>query len=63
MENMLNMTCSNAKIGYGWVPMQQLGTVYSYEDALKYGTLFPELNLPLGVYGKKAFGGKMYGRD
>ena len=63
MENMEYMTCSNARVGYGWVPIQKFGSVYNYEDALKNGTLFPELHLPLGVYGKKAFGGKMYGRD
>lgn len=55
-------TCYN-KIGYAWVPIQKFGQIYSYEDALKRGTLFPELDLPLGEYGKKAFGGKIYGRD
>lgn len=44
-------------LGYSYVPTQKIGALYSYEEALENGTLFPELNLPLGVYGKKAFSG------
>ncbi len=62
MDYMENMCC-NARVGYSCVPIQKFGEVYCYEDALKYGTLFPELNLPLGVYGKKAFGGAKYETD
>jgi len=57
MENSDYKKECTQKVGYACVPIQKFGSVYSYEDALKYGTLFPELNLPLGVYGKKAFGG------
>ena len=45
------------ELGYLYVPYQKLKSVYSNEEALKKGTLFPELDLPLGVYGKKAFSG------
>ena len=62
MDNMETLSC-NLRVGYSYVPIQKFGEVYTYEDALKNGTLFPELNLPLGVYGKKALGGKCYGRD
>lgn len=61
MENMY--VDYNKRLGYAWVPIQEFGEVYNYEDALKCGTLFPELNLPLGVYGKKAFGGAKYETD
>ena len=39
------------QVGYAYVPIQQFGEVYAPEEALKRGTLFPELDLPLGVYG------------
>lgn len=47
----------NLPLAYSYVPIQKLKTVYSACEALENGTLFPELNLPLGVYGKKAFSG------
>lgn len=50
MEN--NMCMCDYPIGYAFVPEQNFGTVYDTEDALERGTLFPELDLPLGVYGK-----------
>lgn len=50
-------------IAYAYVPFQELNTVYECEKALDRGTLFPELDLPLGVYGKrKTVGGGMCGR-
>lgn len=51
------------RVGYSYVPIQRLGEVYNCDEALKNGTLFPELNMPLGVYGKNALGGCNYGRD
>lgn len=39
-------------VGYGYVPPQQLGTVFCAEDALKSGSLFPELVLTIDEYGK-----------
>ena len=42
---------SDLPIAYSYTPMQEIDTLYSYADGLKNGTMFPELNLPLGVYG------------
>ena len=39
-------------IGYGYVPIQQLKDIFSAEDALKAGSLFPELVLTIEEYGK-----------
>jgi hypothetical protein len=47
----------NLALAYAYVPIQKINNVYSSKEALKNGTLFPELNLPLGVYGANAFGG------
>ena len=45
-------TCLNKlPLGYSYTPMQELGSLYSYSEGLQNGTMFPELNLPLGVYG------------
>lgn len=43
------------KVGYAYVPGQQaeMRNLYSPEDALNNGTIFPILNKPLGVYGKE----------
>lgn len=40
-------------VGYAYVPYQRAGSLYDESDALKYGTAFPELNKPLGVYGRE----------
>lgn len=39
-------------LGYGYVPVQQLRDIFSAEDALKAGSLFPELVLTIEEYGK-----------
>lgn len=44
-------------VGYGYVPVQQLNTVYSAEDALENGSIFPELVLTIEEYGKVCKGG------
>ncbi len=45
-------TCLNKlPLAYSYTPMQELDSLYSYEDGLNNGTMFPELNMPLGVYG------------
>ncbi len=38
-------------LAYSYTPMQELCDLYDYDEALKNGTVFPELNLPFGVYG------------
>ena len=38
-------------LAYSYVPKQCLGSVYSHEKALCRGTLFPDLDKPMNVYG------------
>ena len=55
MENVMeNMTC-DYPLGYAFVKVQKFGKVYDFDTALDRGTLFPELDLPLGVYGCKGW--------
>lgn len=42
----------NTCVGYAFVPVQRLENVFEPEEALKRGTLFPELYMPINVYGK-----------
>ena len=51
-----NETCQ-LPIGYIFVPPQQLDEVFTPEEGLSKGTMFPELNMPLGVYGGGAENG------
>lgn len=39
-------------LGYGYVPVQQLNTVFNASEALCHGSLFPELVLTIEEYGK-----------
>lgn len=39
-------------VGYAYVPIQYLDTVYSVCESLENGTLFPELKLTIDEYGK-----------
>lgn len=50
-------------VGYAYVPLQQLRETLSAEDALKNGSLFPELILTINEYGKvcKQRGGSQNG--
>lgn len=50
MEN--NMCMCEYPVGYAFVPEQIFKNVYDIDEALERGTLFPELDLPLGIYGK-----------
>ncbi len=46
--------CSDSlPLAYAYVPWQKWRLLYSPSDALKNGTLFEELNKPLGVYGNE----------
>ena len=40
-------------LAYAYIPWQKWRLLYSPEDALKNGTMFEELNKPLGVYGNE----------
>lgn len=44
--------CECGCLGYGYVPVQEFSTAFSAEDALKKGSLFPELVLTIEEYGK-----------
>lgn len=39
-------------VGYAYVPVQELDSVYSVDSAIRSGTLFPELDLNIDEYGK-----------
>ena len=40
-------------LAYAYVPYQKYETPYNMENSLKYGTAFPKLNKPMGVYGNE----------
>lgn len=44
--------------GYAYVPFQRMEKVYSPAKAIKVGTIFPELNIPLEDYQRGLFNGK-----
>ena len=52
-------------VGYAYVPIQQAEpkNIYSAEDSLLRGTVFPILDKPLGVYGKQINGDKIFEED
>jgi len=39
------------RVGYAYVPMQPFGETYAPEDGMERGTIFPDLDLPITVYG------------
>lgn len=62
MEDIKNSSCpveGCGCVGYAYVPVQYIKDIYSVNDALKNGTLFPELDLSIKEYGYvcKAIGG------
>ena len=58
-ETMLN---SRQMVGYAYVPIQiaEPRNIFSPEEGLDNGTIFPILNKPLGVYGKQVKGDKIF---
>ncbi len=44
------------KVAYAYVPVQRLDEVYTPAKGLTRGTIFPELDLPMEVYGKQPTG-------
>lgn len=44
-------------LGYGYVPVQQLNTVYDAATGLRNGTIFPELNIPIDEYTRGIYSG------
>lgn len=54
MNKSLEWTINDAqRVGYSYVPIQNsvLTNIYSPEMGLDRGTIFPTLDIPLGVYG------------
>ena len=49
-ENKTCATC-DGPLGYAFVPVQTINDIYSPQEGLMVGTIFPELNKPFGVYG------------
>ena len=49
-------------VGYAYVPMQiaEMRNLFSAEEGLNQGTIFPILAKPLGVYGKQVSGDKIF---
>lgn len=45
----------NMMLGYAYVPIQtaQDTNIYGTDTGLERGTIFPTLDLPLGVYGRQ----------
>lgn len=59
-----DLFCDNAermpvkkKVGYAYVPFQQLGKLYDPETAMKAGTVFPELNITIDEYERGLYNG------
>ncbi len=48
-------------VGYAYVPIQEMASVYDLGCAIKNGTIFPELDLDICEYGKvcKKWGGAL----
>ncbi len=51
-ENNNGIKCVCGCVGYGYVPVQIMENVYSPEEGLMRGTIFPELDLTIEEYGK-----------
>ena len=47
------MNEQDTRVGYAFVPVQELKEIYAPAEALSKGTVFPELYLPMEVYGPK----------
>lgn len=45
-RNQVNNNISDMPIGMGYVPWQTWGQIYSLEQGLERGTIFPELDYP-----------------
>ncbi len=50
----------NEELARAYVPFQRMNQIYSPAEALKKGTLFPELYKPYKSMGKQEIGGIYY---
>lgn len=58
-EGSCGKRCEALRPGYSYVPPQcGIGKVYSPQKAIVVGTIFPELNIPIGEYERGLFDGK-----
>ena len=46
------------RVGYAFVPIQDLNKLYDPQTAISQGTIFPELNIPIGQYERGLYNGK-----
>ncbi len=54
----MDLTKTPKRVGYAFVPYQRMEKVYSPAKAIKAGTIFPELNIPMEDYQRGLFNGK-----
>ncbi len=45
------------RVGYAYVPFQEMGKLYSPDMAMMCGTVFPELNLTIEEYERGLYNG------
>lgn len=43
----------NLRLAQAYIPFQEMGKVYELDEALYWGTIFPELNMPYELKNKK----------
>jgi len=48
-----DMQKTTERVGYAYVPMQEFGETYPPQQGIERGTIFPDLDLPISVYGVK----------
>ena len=47
---MMEKDKTTVRVGYAYVPVQYMDETYSLEESLENGTMFPELDIPMGEY-------------
>lgn len=58
MDNYYDKGKPRKRVGYAYVPEQELERVYAPDDALANGTVFPELNITIDEYERGLYNGK-----
>lgn len=57
-ENEILTGCRKISVGYSFVPFQVMKKLYSPEEALVSGTVFPELDIKIEEYERGLYDGK-----
>ena len=52
MEKYEEQSCG--RVAYAYVPVQKMGDLYPVEEGFIEGTIFPELDIPMGEYSPMA---------